>query len=211
MVWLVLFPLSARNMKKRGWVALREKAHGGWELASVATSGLAIVAAPPLSVALWVLAVIVYCVMTSLILWALAAGRAFQPDHWILMGGLAIATLAATQVHVGAAVTAVTWALATAWIPVLFCAHLVQIVRRADARRVSAAWWATVFPLGMYASATQATALEMHWQALTTVSLVFFWIALACWLVVALSLLDHRRACGGPSSGRDASNFGRRP
>lgn len=39
--WLSLAPVVARRMwRDRG--ALRDRAHGGWELASVATSGLAI-------------------------------------------------------------------------------------------------------------------------------------------------------------------------
>jgi hypothetical protein len=43
-----------------------------------------------------------------------------------------------------------------------------------------------VFPLGMYCSATFATAVETGWHPLTTMSLVFFWIALAAWLLTAL-------------------------
>ena len=42
--WLVLIGLTARDMTTRGWSALRDSAHGAWELASVGTSGLAIVA-----------------------------------------------------------------------------------------------------------------------------------------------------------------------
>ncbi|MDT5350822.1 MAG: hypothetical protein QOH91_4109 [Mycobacterium sp.] len=42
--WLVLIVLTARDMSARSWAALRDRAHGAWELASVGTSGLAIVA-----------------------------------------------------------------------------------------------------------------------------------------------------------------------
>jgi len=42
--WLVLTVLTARNIAVRPWAALRDRAHGAWELASVGTSGLAIVA-----------------------------------------------------------------------------------------------------------------------------------------------------------------------
>jgi hypothetical protein len=38
----------------------------------------------------------------------------------------------------------------------------------------------------MYSSATFATAVETGWHPLTTISLVFFWIALAAWLLTAL-------------------------
>jgi hypothetical protein len=43
--WLVLIALTVRNMGARPWAALRDRAQGAWELASVGTSGLAIVAA----------------------------------------------------------------------------------------------------------------------------------------------------------------------
>jgi tellurite resistance protein TehA-like permease len=134
-------------------------------------------------VVMWVLAMAIYALMTSLILARAFAGAAFQPDHWILMGGLAIATLAGARLHEAIAVA--TWVGATAWIPVLLYAHLVHVTRRAGSLRFAGAWWAAVFPLGMYSAATQATALAMGWPALTTVSLVFFWIALTAWIMVA--------------------------
>jgi hypothetical protein len=46
-----------------------------------------------------------------------------------------------------------------------------------------------VFPLGMYSSATFATAMETGWRPLTTISLTFLWIALTAWLLTALNLM----------------------
>jgi Voltage-dependent anion channel len=77
--WLSLIVLSARNMLARTWTAMRDAARGAWELASVGTSGLAIVAtkvarstAEPwwLSVAVpvWAVALCIYALMTWLIL-----------------------------------------------------------------------------------------------------------------------------------------------
>jgi hypothetical protein len=90
-------------------------------------------------------------------------------------------------------VTVVTWVVATAWIPplVYFCIR----------RRIGLAW-PVVFPLGMYSSATYATAVETGWQWLTVVSLVFFWIAFAARTLTAIqSLVEFRRspARGTPS------------
>ena len=226
LAWLVLAPLAARDMWSRGWIELRDHAHGGWELASVATSAVAIMTAEltvatrsdalvVVSALTWVLAMMVYALMTSLILWRAATGATFHPDHWILMGGLAIATLAGARLHAAAQavdswvahgcrlITVATWVLATAWIPVLLCAHLLHISRRVDELRFAGAWWAAVFPLGMYSAATQATALEMRWAALTQISLVFFWIALTVWLVVAFGGLRRLTAfLSRPSSRR---------
>jgi tellurite resistance protein TehA-like permease len=172
---------------------LRDRAHGGWELASVATSGLAIVMADLnivfLAMLFLAIAIGVYLLMTGLIVGRAvhdpAAPELAQPDIWILMGGTAIATLAGDHIHKAGLefvwpVTVVTWLVATAWIPplVYFCIrHRVGL------------WWAAVFPLGMYSSATYATAVETDWHWLTGVSLAFFWIAYVAWLIVAIQLL----------------------
>lgn len=44
------------------------------------------------------------------------------------------------------------------------------------------------FPLGMYSVATCATAPQMRLRPLTTISLVFFWIAVTVWLLVSVGL-----------------------
>ena len=188
--WLLLLPIALWVMWRNRWTGLRDRARGGWELAGVASSGLAIVAADVGLVAgaigLLVLGICLYCAMTGLVLWravhAPSAADLCAPDAWILMGGAAIATLAGDHIDkAGFAdirpVTIVTWIVASAWIPVLAAATVRMRVGN---------WWAAVFPLGMYSSATFATAVETGWHPLTTMSLVFFWIALAAWLVTAL-------------------------
>ena len=221
--WLALIALSARNMSARSWSALRDQAHGAWELASVGTSGLAIVATKVAvhtpahgvlyaAVPIWVTALGIYCLMTCLILWRTVAERqdrdGFEPDTWILMGGLAIATLAGDTIH-GLAppwlagpvrvVTIVTWVAATLWIPPLIYFGLHRISNRPEMLHFAGVWWAFVFPLGMYSSATYTMAAELGQRSLTTVSLVFFWDALAAWLVVVIAgLLLARRAVFSP-------------
>jgi tellurite resistance protein TehA-like permease len=196
--WLSLAPVMARRMwRERS--GLRDRAHGGWELVSVATSGLAILMADLKfvfsAVLFWAVAIFVYVMMTSLVvrraLRAAMPPDVAQPHIWILMGGAAIATLAGDHIHRAGLtavwpVTVVTWIVATAWIPVLIYVCL--------KRRIGLGW-AAVFPLGMYSSATYATAVETGWHWLTIVSLVFFWIALAAWLIVGTdALLRFRRA-----------------
>lgn len=191
--WLSLTPLVTRGM----W-SVRDRARGGWELVSVATSGLAIVSAAAgglfWAFIFWVLALVIYVLVTGLVCWRAvhepAMRRDVPPDHWILMGGLAIATLAGSRVHgllspgpiadAVRLVTIVSWALATLWIVPL---AIVGWRRMRD--------WPAVFPLGMYASATYAMADETGWGWLTAVSLAFFWIAFALWSAVAVPLF-HR-------------------
>lgn len=204
--WLVLVPLTVRSMGARGWAALRAESRGGWLLASVGTSGLATVAADlhlvPVAVVLWGVAIAVYLLMTWLILARAFDERldpqGFEPDSWILMGGLAIATLAGDHIHhagrllgwpEGAldaveVVTVLTWLAATSWLVPLVIFLALRLSRVARNLRFAGLWWAMVFPLGMYAAATHTMWSETGWVAMQTVSLVFFWIALAAWLSV---------------------------
>jgi len=216
--WSVLLVLTCRNMTARSLVALRSRAHGAWELASVGTSGLAILAAQAtlrsggrgwavVAVVVWLTALLIYAAMTWLILWRTVTERedreGFAPDDWILMGALAIATLAGHTIYSVAAawlatpvriVTIVTWLLASAWIPPLVYFVLHRVNRRPAVLQLTGAWWALVFPLGMYSVATAAMAAELRAPALQTVSLVFFWNALTAWLIVAVAGLLRIRA-----------------
>ncbi|OBF73103.1 C4-dicarboxylate ABC transporter [Mycobacterium sp. 852002-51613_SCH5001154] len=209
--WLVLIGLTARNMLARRWSALRDRAHGAWQLGSVGSSGLAIVIARTayhtghrwwltVAVAVWAAAILFYGLMTWLIVWRVVNERqdrdGFEPDTWILMGGMAIATLAGANIHPLAPawltcpvriVTVVTWVTATLWIPPLIYFGLHRISRRPNMLRFAGVWWAFVFPLGMYSAASYAMAGEIGRRSLLTVSLVFFWDALAAWLVVVVA------------------------
>jgi len=201
--WLSLAPVVARLMWRARGAGLRDRARGGWELASVATAGLAIVTADLkivfLAVLFWVIAIGVYLSITALIVGRAvrdsSAPELVQPDIWILMGGAAIATLAGDHIHKAGLqsvwpVTVVTWCVATAWIPLLVYVTLHRFCRRRELP--PGLWWAAVFPLGMYSSATYATAVETGWRWLTTVSLGFFWIAFAAWVLTALHAVSRR-------------------
>jgi tellurite resistance protein TehA-like permease len=203
--WLSLAPVVALQMWRGRGTGLRDRAHGGWELASVATSGLAVVMADLkivfLAILFWAIAIGVYLLMTALVVRRAVhdpdAPELMQPDIWILMGGAAIATLAGDHIHKAGLlsvwpVTVVTWVVATAWI-----SPLVYVTLR---RRIGISWPA-VFPLGMYSAATSATAIETGWRWLTTVSLVFFWISIAAWLFTALRALSRIGSPPAPAGG----------
>ena len=215
LAWLTASALTVRNFAASSWRMLQGRAHGAWELCSVGTSGLAIVAVAPahatgwralllIAVAVWVVAIAVYLLMTALILARAFAARldpsGFEPDAWILMGGLAIATLAGDHIdRAGVAnvrgVTIATWCLASLWIlPLLYFG--LRHIRRAQARHFAGVWWAMVFPLGMYSAASYAMAVETGWPALRTISLTFFWIAFAAWLIVVIAGLQRLWAFG---------------
>lgn len=211
--WLTLTPVVIRRMWRIRWIGLRDCSHGAWELASVATSGVAILAADLHwlfgALVFWALALVVYAVMTALILWRAFHERldpgGFEPDGWILMGGLAIATLAGDRIHrvwpadAVVAITVVTWVLATLWIPVLVY-FAIRRLNLPGAWGFRGVWWAMVFPLGMYSAATFAMSRETGVAAFVTASVVFFWLAFAAWLIVTVSgllyLRSHHRVSG---------------
>jgi tellurite resistance protein TehA-like permease len=211
--WLTLTPVVIRRMWRIRWIGLRDCSHGAWELASVATSGVAILAADLHwlfgALVFWALALVVYAVMTALILWRAFHERldpgGFEPDGWILMGGLAIATLAGDRIHrvwpadAVVAITVVTWVLATLWIPVLVY-FAIRRLNLPGAWGFRGVWWAMVFPLGMYSAATFAMSRETGVAAFVTASVVFFWVAFAAWLIVTVSgllyLRSHHRVSG---------------
>lgn len=191
--WVSLLPFVIRGLWRLRWLGLRDHAQGGWQLLSVSTSGLAIVFVAGGNVfwpfVLWPLAMGFYVLVAALVGWRAVSDpstrRNVPADHWILMGGTAIATLAGDHLHAALhpgpiadavrAVTIVTWVIAT-----------VQIVPLVVVgwRRVFA--WPAVFPVGMYGSATFAMAQETGWPALREVSLAFTVAAVALWLVTAI-------------------------
>ncbi|MEO6881675.1 MAG: tellurite resistance/C4-dicarboxylate transporter family protein [Mycobacteriaceae bacterium] len=231
--WLVLFPLTLRDVVASTASQLRAHAHGSWLLVSVATAGLAITAAGVassthrlawivVSTAAWALAVVLYLVVAGLIAWRVATEpfvpEEVTPDSWILMGALAITTLAGADL-VGALraagpasgspvwlsdvvrpATLVLWILASTTIPVLVYAEIWRVDHRAGSVHFAGAWWSAVFPLGMYASATAATAAQLALPSLTTISLVMFWIAFSVWVLVTMGWLHSvLRPAGRPS------------
>lgn len=216
--WLVLAPLAIRDVRARPLAELREHAHGGWLLPSVATAGLAITAADlavhhpwpgwtVLACGAWVLAILLHFVIAALILsrviYTRLTPKEVTPDSWILMGSIAIAALAGAKIITAAktttsfhwllptaqVVTLVAWVLASAWIPVLLYAEMWSVDHRRGGVQFGKVWWSAVFPLGMYATTTQAVADALRRPGLHTVSLVLFWDSFAVWVLVTLGLI----------------------
>lgn len=233
--WLVLAPLAVVDVSSRSGTDLREHAHGAWLLPSVATAGLAITAADlalqvragslvVIGAVAWILGMVLYLAVSWLIGWrALATPfvpEEVRPDSWILMGALAITALAGDHILAAARtlgaplgladwtrpVTFVAWVLASLWIPVLLYAEIWLANQVAGSLRYQGAWWATVFPLGMYSTASAATAVELHIRSLWTISLVFFWIAFTVWTLVATGLLHSALAHRARIQGRTLSD-----
>jgi hypothetical protein len=231
-LWLLLVPRTVAALWSRPPGSRSEGARGGWLLGAVATESLALTAAHlagagvavavllGVAVACWALGLVAYVAIAVPVVRRIVAARGsaevLTPDAWVLMGALAIATLAGCGVVHASRISGVfpwttgvvvpvlvgLWAVGTAWIPGLVAGE----VRRA--RRVSwryeRARWATVFPLGMYSAACSGLAVVLAGRAgagpaatglpavLRDAGHVAFWVALGVWCLVAVGLV--RRA-----------------
>jgi tellurite resistance protein TehA-like permease len=119
-------------------------------------------------------------------------------DHWITGGALAISTLAAGRITIGAKTLAVLgngggapkalslglWVLTMLWLPVLLLAEALRPRLSYDVRR-----WSTVFPVGMYAACSFIVGAAVHAPGITHFARVWVWAGVAVWLVVFVAML----------------------
>lgn len=167
-------------------------------LCVVATESLAVLGASldrlhvaPLrsaALALWALGLALYPLVAGRIVRSALKERDFSPTLWIVMGALAITTLAACELFLdgralGSDVASATWAAASAVIPFLAVADL----RERD-WLYGAARWSFVFPLGMYGVASRVLGGVAGLPQLVDVGTVFFALGLAAWALTAAAL-----------------------
>ncbi len=114
-------------------------------------------------------------------------------DHWVTGGALAITTVTAGRVVLGARHTGalsgwgagledlalVLWCVTMVWLPALLICELLRPRLRYSVRR-----WSTVFPLGMYAACSFIVGTVARASGITDFARVWVWVALAVWLVV---------------------------
>jgi tellurite resistance protein TehA-like permease len=151
---------------------------------------------------LWAAGLALYPLVAGPIVHAALQEREFSPTLWIVMGALAITTLAAAELlldhgAVGDDVALATWAAASALIPCLLLVEL--LVRR---WRYEAARWSFVFPLAMYGVASRVLGSAGGLAGLRTVGTIFFWIALVAWVLTAAGLARRPVASLVPLSAR---------
>ncbi len=195
----------------------RRRMPGGAFLGCVATQGLSVLAATLAAVGHqeWLAraALVTFCLGLLLYLAALfrfdlreVVGGA--GDHWVAGGALSISALAgskltASPVWTGPAhttlrtVTLAVLALSLVWYVVLLAAELRHPRPRYDIRR-----WATVFPLGMTATACLSVADPAGIAWLRPLGEVLLWIAVGAWLLTFAALLVSHLTAGRAAPGR---------
>jgi tellurite resistance protein TehA-like permease len=169
-----------------------------------------------LALCLWLWGGMLYIWMMSLIFYRytffrLAPGD-LSPPYWINMGAMAISTLAGSLLIANApeapfleslvpfikGFTIFYWATGTWWIPMLLVLGVWRYVYKRFPMRYDPLYWGAVFPLGMYSASTHAMAHALRFDFLAFVPPLFFYAALAAWLVafggLIVSLVGGRRA-----------------
>jgi tellurite resistance protein TehA-like permease len=153
------------------------------------------------ALAAWAVGLVLYPPVLASVFAALRRRRRLDPELWIVMGALAIATLAGTEVLValralGALRTVggwlpdvdlATWAAAAALVMPLLAAEL-----RTRSWSYHASRWSFVFPLGMYGVAGETLGRAEALASVRGVGTVFVFAALAAWAVVVVGLVRSR-------------------
>jgi tellurite resistance protein TehA-like permease len=182
---------------------------GSWLLSTVALESIAVAAADlahPLgagwlrdvATVLWLAGLAVY-VPTLALLGRRLARQGLDPgmlagDHWIVMGALAIAALAAASLRSPLGVRHGDFELAL-WLACcpplagLIGVELWALRHVPGALGYRAQRWATVFPLGMLSAAGHTTGVVAGWPALRHVATALFGIALAAWAAALFGLV----------------------
>ncbi|KOG81036.1 hypothetical protein ADK47_07495 [Streptomyces rimosus subsp. rimosus] len=206
------------------------RADGSWFLLvvgpqSVVVAATELRAGPATAVAglcCWAVGVLAYVTITSLVWTRLrrhgVPPAELTPVYWIAMGAGAISVLAGAGVLLSASwyepvrtvVTAVLMLVAgwaTVLIPVLLGAGAWRHIRHRVPLRYEPSWWSAVFPIGMYAVATQQAARATGAGLWEKAGQAAAWAALTAWALVGTAILAQWPR-SGPTSLRGRS---RRP
>ncbi len=123
--------------------------------------------------------------------------------YWVFMGSAAITILAGARLlelrqvehlilpGVVQSLSMILWSFAAWLIPFLVALATWRTAQRHRQVEYRTEWWAIVFPIGMYATATRTLGHVNHEQWLVHIGSWGSWIALAVWTIVVLMLMVH--------------------
>ncbi len=173
------------------------------------------------AVCFWGIGVVLYLALVVIILLRLmvveVTPREMGPAYWIAMGATAISvragagilvlpgrvgTFPVAELHafiVGTSV--VLWAFGSWWIPLLVLFGLWRHVLRRYPLSYETRLWSMVFPLGMYAVASDALGRAAHLDFMVTIARGWVWVGVTAWIAVLASMagsflaavVSHRR------------------
>lgn len=163
----------------------------------------------------WAVGLIQYLLLATvalarLLLHRISPSESIAP-YWVFMGSAAITILAGARLlqlrqaerlilpDVVQSLSTVLWAFATWLIPFLLALGVWRTVARHRQIQYRTEWWAIVFPVGMYGTASRELGLvgKEHW--LVDLGTWDAWLALAVWAAVVVMLVPfelHRHHVG---------------
>lgn len=154
------------------------------------------------AVSLWAFGALLYLLLMAIILARLLLVRLdpvqASPPYWISMGATAITVLAGAELLMLPqslssllasrpgieAITFFLWAFGTWWFPFLILLTIWRYRRLAEPV-YEQTLWSMVFPLGMYAVATDVYGGVAGIQQLRSIAAAEVWLALVAWVIVA--------------------------
>lgn len=168
---------------------------------------------------MWAVGVILYLVLISIIMARMLLvdlpPEQLSHPYWIAMGATAITVLTAARIlalhhvqfpipsPVESGITFMLWAFGSWWIPLLLALGLWRYLLRRVPLTYQVALWSIIFPLGMYATASDAFGTVAGIGALVTIARIEIWFAAAAWLLTfAAMLFSARRLIRGRGFGR---------
>lgn len=198
---------------------IEEGINGGWLVAVVATQSVCVLGSllkPAMPggedftlmflLSFWLFGGMLYIWIISLIFYRYMFFR-FEPTdlippYWINMGSVAISTLAGANLIMAVegssladlmpflkGFTALYWATATWWIPMLLILGVWRHGIRKFHFTYDPLYWGLVFPLGMYAVCTYKMDVIFDIAPLLVIARLFLVAAISAWLLTFLSML----------------------
>lgn len=160
---------------------------------------------------LWCLGMVFYGIFVTLFCYRIFFTRSgtddFSPLFWVVMGAAAISANAGSSLYLAApslvlleqlkAVILLAdllwWTWASWWIPMLVIFGIWKHGYHSEPLRYTPALWNMVFPMGMYAVATNKLAHAADLSPLLYLSRAMLWIAVMSWVVVTVFLTRQLR------------------
>lgn len=191
---------------------------GTWFMLTVSTASIAALGAlllgrwdTPLvafvSTAALCLGTVQYLIVMTMVFmrWSLRVVTTSHPPEWIATGAMAITTLAGTELVAATdgkpllhlldpflrGLTVLAWSTATFWFPLLVGLGVWRHVLRRQPVTYSPALWSMVFPLGMYAVASDRLLDVMEVPDLGWLPTVVFVMAVTAWVATFVGMLRN--------------------
>lgn len=218
LVWVVLsYGIPTALAASRSKTEFPQGINGTWLIwvvgtQSVASSAASVAILHPaqaailgfIAVATWGFAVVLYVLLMAIVVSRLLlvglAPEQLTPAYWITMGATAITVFAAARIlsvptelpmarPVLAGLTMMLWAFGTWWIPLMVVLGIWRHLLRGVPLAYEPTLWSMVFPLGMYAAASQAFGTIEHLRALQSIAGLEIWLGLVVWLATFVGML----------------------